>query len=281
MSIPEMRQKVEVESKKGERIRVTLPPFANPDLSIVGVTFSWDMAKAYIAYEARGQSLSLPDFKLTPLSVQVNGADLSNSFRVMQPATKDRPGMLAATLPKVANQGEPFHVRLGFEKNATAQALIRASRGIFVDAFGVDEKDEKLRRELGLDLHPQARFIPADPACEDGINGLEHGRSAPAILATRRSWFEAKDPRLAYVHECQDALQAVSYRVYGQCADALACNPYRLATSFSEYPDDNDPHFIEQEENYFRWTLDAAKPRPWYWFPEAFSKTLINPELLT
>lgn len=56
--------------------------------------------------------------------------------------------MLSVALPEPTAQGRPMHLRLEFGDGIVSQCVLRAHRGIFLDAFGVDEKNHKLRKEF-------------------------------------------------------------------------------------------------------------------------------------
>lgn len=258
---PAVRHRVDLEAKTGERISVRLPPFAFPKWEIIGVTFSPDFAKACIAYLPSNETKAGRRSGLIPTGLTLNGKNLLSNCRVLDVPHETCPGMLSIDLPEPLRSGAPVHLRLTFRGGRVAQCLLRASSGITVDAYGVDEKDEKLRKELGLDLQPIFQELGADPSCEDS----KVGSSIPAISEMRRKAYEESNARLSSLFLCVTAWPQIFYPVYGQCADALQVNPYRLQYSGI----DDDPKFVEKEENFFRWGWLAARPRPWCWAPEA------------
>lgn len=271
---PKVDQTLEVETKQGQRIAAKLGPFQTPPSRLTAVTFSSNFHRAFIAWSSKVKDQA-------PTQLVINGKDCAGKIQIMElpggrarAATEERQGLLAVDLPTPAAQGIPMHVRLQFADGTAAQALLRASQGIFLDAFHVPEKDKKLRDELGLDAAPSAKMIEGDPACTDVKAGKKYGLSMPAILAARNKLYASTNThhRLSYIYMCTVATPNKAYSVYGQCVDALQVNPYQLQYSQS-------PKFIESEEMFFRWAWQGARPRPWYWIPEAFAadKRILEP----
>lgn len=194
---------------------------------------------------------------------------MRSAVRVLALPTERTPGMITVNLRKQILPGQIVHVKVEFTDGQNIQCVLRASAGILLDAFGVDEGNEALRQELGLDQRPATKLIPSDPACEDTAPGRQYGFSLSTILPARESLYESNRICLTAVHMCVLATPQVSYAIYGQCVDALEVNPYRLRFSHS----DDGKRFIEEEENFFRWGWNASRPRPWYWIPEAFTKS--------
>jgi hypothetical protein len=220
------------------------------------------MRRAFIAFLPSDMAKSAKHSGSTPRSVHFNGKDVSRSVRVMEPPLEDRPGMIAVELGEPVSIGQPVHCRLEFAGGKIAQCLLPASKGVSLDAYGVDEKDAKLRNELGLDVPPAMLHLSEDVACAD--QPQRPGYNAPSVLEARRKAYETGDARLASVFLCVMARPQISYPVYGQCADVLQANPYRLHYSGR----DTDPRFIEKEENFFGWAWLGARPRPWHYAPE-------------
>jgi len=289
-SNPMTPQTIEAETKDGQTVKVTLPQFSVPRVRLEAVTFRSDFKKAFIAYNVSGHGDNVESgFP----KVAVNGSDVSVGVRVLceprrrqttrlvkpckecKPVAEYEPGLLSVELPERSSQGQPFHMRLEFKDGTIAQALLRAYKGLFLDAFGVDEKNQKLRKQLRLDAHPFGRLLNCDPACSDTSQGNKVGASMPSILATRKAWWSESDDRLSHVFLCTSATLNTHYSVYGQCMDAVQVNPYRLGWGDSS-------KFIEDEENYFRWGRAASEPRPWFWIPEAWAvrKRILEPEEL-
>lgn len=263
---PSNVQSIDVETKEGERVRAEFGPGTTPRTELAGIMFSRDFHHVYITYLASMLASNTSAASSRPVRLEINGKHLLRSSRILQVPDEEHPGMVAITLRRPLCFGQPVHVRMQLADGRVAQSLLRASTGIMLDAFGVDEKDVKLRKELGLDVHPSTRVIPNDPACDD--SHAEVGYSTKNILPVRRAWFESIEVCLSAAHLCVLATPQVEYPIYGQSVDALQVNPYRL--SRSRYGDDSK--FIEQEENFFFWAWHSARPRPWHWIPEAYAK---------
>jgi hypothetical protein len=269
---PQNLPALDIGTRDGESVTVRAPAFTEPQCQIVGLTFSWDMRTALVAYlTARDPA---------PRRVRLNGRDVSRSVRIMEQPAGQRPGVFAIELPEPLSAGQPVHCRLEFAERRTVQCLLRAQAGISMDAYGVGETDEKLRTELGLDLPPPMLHLSDDVACYDLPQ--RPGFHAPSVLQARRKGYDAGDARLASAFLCVMARPQISFPVYGQAVDVLQVNPYRLQYSGR----DTEPKFIEKEENFFRWAWLAARPRPWHWAPEVaffpkrkFGRMIEPPEL--
>jgi len=269
---PRKEQTVECGTRDGQRVKTIIPAFSIPPVRIDGVTFGWDFRKVFVAYSPQSY---FDCSQLVPARVTVNGTELSRASYLMSEPALEQPAMLRVALPGPTKQGCPVHLRLEFKNGIVRQCLLRAHKGVFLDAFGVAESDRKLRTQLGLDLRPFGRFSGGDPACTDLELGRKYGASMPTLLATRKTWWEESDDRLSYVSLCTAATPNAAYSIYGQCMDATEANPYRLHWS-------QDARFVETEERYLRWARQAAAPRPWFWFPEAWevNRRILEPEEL-
>jgi hypothetical protein len=243
-------------------VKVSVPSFTVPRWEIVGVTFSENLSKAYVAYQFSVPAKAMRPSHLVPHKIVINGKDVSRSSRILQVADRLSVGMLTIPVGGVIQRGQPVHVRLEFEPENVTQCILRASADFLVDAFGVAENESELRKQLNLDTKPAFQMIASDPACTDDVRC--QGYSAQEIISARDALFRANDTRSAYVYLCTAARPQVNYAIYGQISDSVACNPYCM-----NYGHTPDGKFIEQEENYFRWAWLAARPHPWLWFPEA------------
>lgn len=257
---PEARHGLTIYARSGKRTELLIPSYRKPDWQIVAVTFDLGFRNAFLAFAPYENADHRTATGLAPRRLAVNGEQVK--FSVLEAAAADRPAMVSAELPQPLTFGQPVHVRLDFDGRRSAQCLLRASNGFSLDAYGVDEKDDSLRKELALDLRPAYRIGPEDPACEDA----KLGASLPHFIETRRKLYEERENRLFAMFLCVAGWPQLHHPIYAQCVDALQANPYRL-----NYTDgDDDPRFIEKEENFFRWARLAACPRPWHYSPEVF-----------
>lgn len=257
---PETPQTVRVDTKTGEQIEVEFPPMEFPPARILAVTWSLDFRRMHVAFSMLDEDIR---HSRSVTKAVVNGKDCTPMIRYAQEACWEVPGFVVIDLPEPATQGQAVHLRLEFANQIQAQAMFRAWKGIFIDDFGVTEKDAKRRKELGLDLVVPTRALPGDPCCED-LRARRIGHSAQRLIERRLKWYREGDCRLAYPYLCTSASGNIDYSLYGQIADALQLNPYRLGWGAED-------RFPEPEENRLAAGSRAAGPKPTYWIPEAFT----------
>jgi hypothetical protein len=303
-ALPASNQVVQVENDRGEQFEVVASPTAQPVARITGISFNARFTEAYVTYERAGQGQSgkgkgrgsqiedrgwwMVDGRLRVERAWVNGVDRGRRFRQVNAPREKLPGMIVVPLPKRVAQGQPVHIRLEFTKESpspvsspaagrgdsvlspqpsvlTAQEIVRAHWGISLDSWGLGENDIALRKELGLDLRPRLRHIPdgEDPNCTDMQAG-QVGKSGRVIAPARQRWFEQGDDRLSYPFLCVVNKGHFGYPVYGRVSDAAFVAPYCLRNGSAR-------KVIEEEETLCAYTLQAARPRPWGWIPQAFA----------
>lgn len=255
-------QQVEVQTKTGSAVRVNFRPRNYPQAQILGVTFSHDFRKLYVAHRLDDSDVGRDR---SVQQVRLNGKDVTGRSQLFQQPQKDGmrlEGLIVIEPEQPVVQGDVVHLRLQFANAMVIQAMFRAWNGIYLDDFGVPAKDAKLRQQLGLDAEPAISPLTGDPACGDLLAG-QAGHSVGPLLAARRKGCVQGDKRLSFPYLCTATSGNVHYSVYGQCADALQVNPYCLGWQATE-------RFLETEEKRLRWGVQAARPRPCYWIPETF-----------
>ncbi len=259
---PKEALKIEAETRMGQRVGTEISSYVSPSHQITGVSFSSDRRKVNATYDAPPLS--------EVVEIEVNGIDRTKSARILgQPdPAREFPGMIEVTVPDPVAAGELVDLRLHFKNQAAAHCIVRASKGILLDAFGVPPANSRIRKLLGVDLAPNAVMTGSDPACCDRDPAMIPGADASYVLNERRSMYGSGDQRLALTFTCWSTTPAATLPIYGQCADGILTSPYRLG--HSEFIPNELSRFLDEEENAFRWAQLGAQPRPWYWIPECY-----------
>lgn len=232
-SFPAGPQKLEVETKQGQRVSLEIAPFFIPVRQIRGISFPADYQSLFLTYSSDTEDEA-------PTRLTINGTDCTPRMLVLEKPKENQLGLVRVALSEPTGSGQPVHVRLQFGEDEnptgndamtrTTQNFVRAYRGISIDSFGVKEaaKDLPLRRDLGLDAKPLFRLLEVDPACGDsGVGGFP-GKSIPAILAMRKKLIASAPERLCQIYHCTSAAND-TYSLYGYGGtDSVAENAYCL-----------------------------------------------------
>lgn len=263
---PNSNQAIEVETRSGQRLRVRVPAFTSPRSQIIAITFKPDFSTMYIAYRTSSSG------RRPPAAIQINGRHMTKESRILESAVGSRPGLIAVDPKGTVHFGDPVHVRLELTDGTVASSMVRACSGLWLDAAGIGEHDEKWRKRLALDQRLLNRWTATDAACDDAKARFKFGQTAPALIGERVKAYETDASKLFHIFLCVSATPDGTFPIYGQCADGLVVSPYRLQYASIE----DAGRFVEADENYFRWGWHAARPRPWYWMAEAFAKISTN-----
>jgi len=212
---------------------------------ITSVKYSRDFKNIYVAF-------STWQYPSKPLKIWINQVEYTDVMNLMEvPLFPDRkpasdcycpPGMISIPLKKALKPGQAVAIRVELEEKKIMATVIRASFGVFTDAFGVSLGEGALRKELGLDLEPFAEVIDQDIACNVLKAGQQgKGMFVQSLSDERLKRLNAGDPRLCYPYLCTASQGSSQDPLYGYLCDGMAMARYKLTPC-------DLPTYIELEE---------------------------------
>ena len=248
---PTSRHRIEIMDSEGELVEVTVPRFREPPARLTAVTYTRDMGRVFVQWQATG---------LRPARLWLNGVRIRD-LSVLASPEPGLPEMAAFTAPFRLKTGMPLYIRADFGGGKWRHAVVRVLAGVSLSApFDAARPASRDRRAMLLDGRPPVEMLSPDVACGD-VKLRDEGGSAAAVIAERAGLFAKSPKRLSAVAYCT-AMYPGLWSIYGQMADAVYAKPYSLG--FGPTP----ARFFEEEEQCVAKARDTAAPRPFLWIPD-------------